>query len=209
LLGQVIEEMEGALWSRAMIETAQTPIGTRLPNMRRTIVAIDPAVSENPTSNLTGIVVCARGADEKGYVLEDLSGRMSPNDWASRAISAYDRFNCDRIVAEGNQGGDLVRHCLDTVRKNVPIHIVHASQSKQARAEPVAALYEQRKIKHAQPFAELEDQLCTWEPLAGDPSPNRLDALVWGLTELFLRGFEPTVFSPAFVTGRPRNIPGQ
>jgi phage terminase large subunit-like protein len=209
LSGQLIEETEGALWTRDMVEAARWPTGKPLPDMRRVVVSIDPAVTENPTSNLTGIVVAGRGADNRGYVLEDLSGRYSPDMWARTAVHAFDDYSADRIVAEGNQGGDMVRHTLSTVRKDLPISIVHASQSKQARAEPVSALYEQRKVSHAKPFAELEDQLCTWEPLSGDESPDRLDALVWAMTDLFLRAHEPVRFPGAFVVQRPRNIPGQ
>ncbi len=206
LLGQIVEEAEGALWTRDMIEAARDG---KIADHRRIVVGIDPAVTENPTSNLTGIVVAARGVDERGYVLEDLSGRYSPDRWARTAIDAFDRFAADRIVAEGTQGGDLVRHTLSTVRQNLPIRIVHASQSKQARAEPVAALYEQYKITHVKPFEELESQMATWEPLGGEPSPDRLDALVWALTDLFLRGNEPVRFPQAFISGRPRHIPGQ
>jgi len=169
LMGEVVEEAEGALWNRDMVEAARWPIGKPLPDMRRTVVAIDPAVTANPTSNLTGIVVCARGVDNRGYVLADLSGRYSPDGWARVAIDAMDKYKADRIVAEANQGGDMVRHTLTTVRKDIPIAIVHASQSKQARAEPVSALYEQKKISHVVAFPELEDQCCTWEPLSGDP----------------------------------------
>jgi hypothetical protein len=121
---------------------------------------------------------------------------------AKTAIHAFDDFKADRIVAEGNQGGNMVRYTLTTVRKDLPITIVHASQSKQARAEPVSALYEQKKVSHAKAFAELEDQLCTWEPLSGDESPDRLDALVWAMTDLFLRGHEPVKFPGAYVVQR-------
>jgi phage terminase large subunit-like protein len=200
LMGEVVEEAEGALWNRDMIEAAHDG---KTATPRRTVVAIDPAITENPTSNLTGIVVAYRGVDNRGYVLADLSGRYSPDGWARAAIKAFDDFKADRIVAEANQGGDMVRHTLKTVRDNMPIRLVHASVSKQARAEPVSALYEQKKITHCKAFAELEDQLCTWEPLSGDPSPDRLDALVWALTELFLRGGEPLRMVPAYVAGTP------
>jgi phage terminase large subunit-like protein len=207
LMGEVVDESEKALWNRDMIAAAQWPFGKPLPDMRRIVVAIDPAITENPTSNLTGIVVAGRGRDNRGYVLDDLSGRYSPDAWARRAVDAFDEYKADRIVAEGNQGGDLVRHTISTVRKNLPITIVHASTSKQARAEPVSALYEQKKVSHARSFPELEDQLCTWEPLSGDESPDRLDALVWGLTDLFIRGNEPLKMVPAYVAGpKPRAV---
>jgi phage terminase large subunit-like protein len=172
------------------------------------VVGVDPAVSANASSALTGIVVAAKGHDQRAYVLADLSGRYSPDGWARVAIGAFRQYGADRIVAEGNQGGDLVRHTLSTISPNLPISIVHASRSKQARAEPVAALYEQRKVTHLAPFPELDDQLCTWEPLSGEPSPDRLDALMWALTDLMLHVAEPPIVMP-FFTGVPRYIPGQ
>jgi phage terminase large subunit-like protein len=205
LLGDILEEAEGALWTRQMVEQARDG---RTSSFVRVVVAIDPAVSATASSSLTGIVVAARGHDQRGYVLADLSGRYSPDSWARVAVGAYHEYKADRIVAEGNQGGDLVRSTLMTVNQNVPISIVHASRSKQARAEPVAALYEQRRITHLAAFPELDDQLCTWEPLSGDPSPDRLDALVWALSELMLGVAEPTIYVPIW-GGTARNIPGQ
>src|SRR5689334_18432383 len=119
LMGDVVEEAEGALWNRDMIAVAQWPFGKPLPDMRRIVVAIDPAITANPTSNLTGIVVAGRGADNRGYVIDDLSGRYSPDAWARSAVDAYDKYKADRVVAEGNQGGDLVRHTINTVRKDL------------------------------------------------------------------------------------------
>jgi phage terminase large subunit-like protein len=207
LNAEFLEEMEGALWNRETIEKCS--LGSReLPHLKRIVIAIDPAITENPTSNLTGIVAAGLGSDNYGYVLRDISNRYSPAEWAHKAVALYDELGADRIVAEGNQGGDMVRHTIETVRKNVSISIVHASRSKQARAEPVAALYEQNRVFHVQPFTELEDQMCTWEPLSGDPSPDRLDAMVWALTNLML-GAQIITFVPPIVTGTPRAIPGQ
>jgi predicted phage terminase large subunit-like protein len=206
LLGELIEESEGALWTRAMIDAAL--LKTPPPDMTRIVVAIDPAVTANEMSSLTGIVVAGLGRDGRGYVLEDLSGRYSPDAWARKAIDAFDRHKADRIVAEGNQGGDLVRHTITTVRPNAPVRIVHASRSKQARAEPIAALFEQGKVSFCGPFPELTDQLCTWEPLSGMPSPDRLDACVWALTSLMLDATEIPMTVP-YVAGVMRNIPGQ
>jgi phage terminase large subunit-like protein len=156
LMGEALDEAEGALWNRDMVAAA---LNGKRSEPRRTVVAVDPAITENPQSNLTGIIVASRGVDNRGYVLADLTGRYSPDAWARVAIQAFDEYQADRIVAEGNQGGDMVRHTLQTVRREVPIRIVHASQSKQARAEPVAALYEQKKISHVAPFSELEDHI--------------------------------------------------
>jgi phage terminase large subunit-like protein len=208
LNAELLEEMEGALWNRETIE--KCALGLRfVPHLNRIVVAVDPAITENPTSNLTGIVAAGIGADGAGYVLSDRSGRYSPDAWAKEAVRLYEELHADRIVAEGNQGGNMVRHTIETVSKNVPITIVHASRSKQARAEPVAALYEQNRIFHVQPFPELEDQLCTWEPLSGDPSPDRLDALVWAITALMLGSVETIPFVAPIMIGSPRMIPGQ
>ena len=193
LLAEVIDEVEGALWTRAMLDAARLDSA---PELRRIVVAIDPAVTSAATSNLTGIVVAGVGRDNRGYVLRDASGQFSPGDWAAKAIALYDEFGADRIVAEGNQGGDMVRHTLQSARANVPITIVHASRGKQARAEPVAALYEQGKVKHVGALTELEDQLATWEPLSGQASPDRLDALVWALTNLMLGAQDVPVVVP-------------
>lgn len=206
LMGEVIEEAEGALWSRSMVEQALLEVPQ--PELLRIVVSIDPAMSANPTSNLTGIVVAGKGRDGRAYVLDDGSGRYTPDGWARKAVEFYDEHGADRIVAEGNQGGDLVRANLNTIRKNLPISIVWASRSKQARAEPVAALYEQGKVTHVHSFPELEDQQCTWEPLSGDPSPDRLDALVWALTELMITYDEEITFTPPIVISQPRSIPG-
>jgi phage terminase large subunit-like protein len=184
LNAELLEEAEGALWSRAMIEQAR--LSGAPPAFKRVVVAIDPAVTAKAESNLTGIVVAGLGVDGRGYVLADVTDRYSPDGWAKAALRAFDHWNADRIVAEGNQGGDLVRHTIHTERKTAPVTIVHAKQGKSARAEPVQALYEQGRVSHAGQFAELEDQMCTWEPLGDMPSPDRLDGMVWALTELMV-----------------------
>jgi phage terminase large subunit-like protein len=181
--GELIEEVDGALWSIAMLEQARVEAA---PELRRVVVAIDPAVSSKAESNLTGIIVAGLGVDGRGYVLADLSGRYSPDGWARKAIGAFDTYKADRIVAEGNQGGEMVRHTIQSARPNMPVRIVHASRGKMARAEPIAALYEQGKVRHVGRFGDLEDQLATWEPLGNLPSPDRLDAMVWALTSLMI-----------------------
>jgi len=184
LHAEILDDVDGALWSRDMIETARV---SSFPDLTRIVVAIDPAASSKETSSETGIVACGLGADGHGYVLEDRSLRGTPHEWASEAIASYHRLKADRIVAEANQGGDMVRHTLDTVERGVPIRLVHASRGKRVRAEPIAALYEQQRIHHVGMFADLEDQLCSWVPDLS-ASPDRLDALVWALTELVVDG---------------------
>ena len=184
LHAEILDDVDGALWNRDMIERART---STMPDMKRIVVAIDPAVSSKETSAETGIIVA--GVDEAGhgYVLEDVSKKGTPLEWASEAVAAYHRLKADRIVAEANQGGDMIRHTLDTVDRNIPIRLVHASRGKRVRAEPIAALYEQNRVHHVGSFPELEDQLCSWVPDISN-SPDRLDALVWALTELVVDG---------------------
>lgn len=201
LNAEILEQSENALWTLAMIERAQMG-GKPVPFLKRIVVAIDPAVSNNASSNLTGIVAAGLGQDNRGYVLADASGKYSPDGWARRAAHLYEILGADRFVAEGNQGGEMVRHTIESVKKNAPVTIVHASRGKQARAEPIAALYEQNKISHSQPFPELESQMCTWEPLGSNDtkkttpqaSPDRLDAMVWAFTALMLNAPAQPIF---------------
>lgn len=192
LAGELLEESEGALWNRAMIERAR--LRGALPQMKRVVVGVDPAVTAKAESNLTGIVAAGLGLDGRGYILADGSGRFSPDGWACKAVALFQSLGADRFVAEGNQGGDMVRHTIQSAMPNAPVTIVHASRGKQARAEPIAALYEQGKITHAAVFGELEDQMATWEPLGDLPSPDRIDAMVWALTALFINAPQQAVF---------------
>lgn len=182
--GQYVEDVEDALWRRAMIRRAQA-----VPPLQRIVVAIDPAVTNEPGSDETGIV--AAGIDRAGnaYVLDDASGKYRPEDWARQAIAVFDTCNADRIVAEVNQGGDMVEHTIRAVRSTVPYRGVRASRGKLIRAEPIAALYERGKVFHVGEFTQLEDQMCTvttgFDSKAAGWSPDRVDALVWALTDLF------------------------
>ena len=155
------------------------------------VVAIDdPAVTSNARSDETGIVVAGVDSDKHCYVLADGSGRMSPNKWAERAIALYDRHSADRIIGETNNGGDLVKEVLRTASGGQTFRFiaVNASRGKYARAEPVAALYEQGKVHHVGTFPDLEDQMCTWTPKGpADVSPDRMDALVWAISHLINR----------------------
>jgi phage terminase large subunit-like protein len=181
LEGEDLDDNPDALWSREVIDACRL---REAPDLVRVVVAIDPAVTSNADSDETGIVVAGLGADGRGYVLADRSGRFKPDAWARRAVEAYHEFKADRIVAEGNQGGEMVAHVLGTVEAGLPLRIVHATRGKATRAEPIAALYEQGRVSHVGGLPQLEDQLCTWTP--GGSSPDRLDALVWALTELML-----------------------
>jgi predicted phage terminase large subunit-like protein len=184
LNAEILEDVQGALWTREMIEAARVK-PENMPEMQRIVVAIDPAVSVSEDSDETGIIVAGKGVDGRAYVLADLSGKFSPSEWASIATNAFHRWRADRIIAESNQGGAMVESTIRVVDPNTPVTLVHASRGKIVRAEPVSALYEQKRVSHAGVFPDLEDQLCSFSPGSKD-SPDRLDALVYALTELAL-----------------------
>lgn len=189
--GILLDEAEGALWTSAMLEALRIDTA---PEMDRVVVALDPPVSGKATSDECGIVAvgaCTQGPvqDWRAYVLADCSiGAASPNSWANAAIRAMEAWGADRLVAEVNQGGDLVASVIRQVDPMVPIRTVHASRGKVARAEPVAALYEQGRVHHLKGLGDLEDQMCamTAQGYEGKGSPDRVDALVWALTELMI-----------------------
>ena len=179
--GELIEDMEGAMWNRSMIETRRVHKAPE--DLRRVVVAIDPAGGSSRSSDETGIIVAGIDGDRHGYVLSDVSGRYSPQGWAQAAVRAYHLFRADRIVAEANFGGAMVEGTIRAVAQDVPVKLVHASRGKAVRAEPIVALYEQGRVHHVGQHQDLEDQMCQWEPGVGD-SPDRVDALVWAFTEL-------------------------
>lgn len=210
LLAELLDDNPGALWRRDRIDelrvrhkvAADGTLTLPRPELGRIVVAVDPAVTNHEEddpgdgkkrkrrrSNETGILVVGLGkTDHHGYVLEDISGRYSPNDWAQKVVKAYDTWSADAVVAEVNQGGDLVVANIKNVRNTVRVKQVRATRGKHVRAEPVAALYEQGRVHHVGTFPMLEDQMCTWDPsLEDEDSPDRVDALVWGLTELVVR----------------------
>ena len=184
----LLDHSEDALWERQWIDDSRVKSAPE--SLVEVVVAIDPAVSSNARSDETGIVVAGVDSDKRCYVLADGSGRMSPNTWAERAIALYDSHSADRIIGETNNGGELVREVLRTASGGQTFRFiaVNASRGKYARAEPVAALYEQGKVHHVGAFPELEDQMCTWTPKGpSDVSPDRMDALVWAITQLINR----------------------
>ena len=200
-LGEYEPMVVGAIWDRLTLHEGRR---SELPELARIVVSVDHAVSAGPDSDTHGIIVCAEGADGRGYVLEDGSTRGTPHKWASRAIALYDKWEADDIVIERNQGGDLVRLPLEAVRPEISIVEVNASTGKHVRAAPISALYTLGKISHVGAFPELEDQLClmTSAGYEGKGSPDRVDALVWGMTELF----PAMITKPAPATG-PREHP--
>lgn len=183
-------DREGALWERATIDQNRRHPADA-PEMKRVVIAIDPAVSSHRHSDETGMIVAGLGTDGHGYVLADLSGRMTPAAWAAAAVGAYYKYKADRVVAEVNQGGDLVEHTLRAVDPAIAYKAVHASRGKATRAEPVAALDARGMVHHLGVFAALEDQMCRFDPLESLHSPDRVDARVWAFTELMLNQKAP------------------
>jgi predicted phage terminase large subunit-like protein len=191
LEAELLEEVPGALWYRGMIDATRA---LNAPALIRVVVAIDPAASCTDEADETGIIVAGKDADGRGWVLADASGRYQPTEWARTAISAYRAHRADRIVAEVNNGGDMVEATLRMIEPNASFAAVHASRGKVTRAEPIAALYEQGRMRHVGLFPQLEDQMCafTAEAHANSKrrllgySPDRVDALVWALTDLLV-----------------------
>lgn len=183
-LGKYEPAAIGAIWDRLTLHNGRVK---EAPTMARIVVAVDPAISSEEGSNEHGIVVAGVGSDGRGYILDDVTCRGGPQQWAERAVATYDRYDADAVVVEINQGGDMVRHTLKTVRPNLKIIDVRATRGKHVRAEPIASLYTMGKISHVGAFPNLEDQMCLFTAAGyeGEGSPDRADALVWALTELF------------------------
>jgi phage terminase large subunit-like protein len=181
LEGELLEDVPGALWTRALLD--ETRVGAA-PPMSRVVVGVDPAVTSGEEADETGIVVCGIDSQRHGYVLEDGSGRYPPLGWARKVVSLYEAHRADRVVAEINNGGEMVEATLRMIAPGLPVTTVHATRGKHKRAEPVAALWE-RGVGHlVGVHATLEDQCATWEPTTTDWSPDRMDALVWAMTDL-------------------------
>lgn len=206
LYAEVLDEAEGALWRREWINDHRWDVRTKgpHPDLDRLVVAIDPAGTKKQTSSETGIVIAGRAQvtepDGKTrphfFVLEDRSGRYSPDGWGRLAVNGYHDFEADYIVGEKNNGGDMVESTIFHVDETVPFKEVWASRGKAPRATPIAGLYEQGRVHHVGLFRDLEDQLCQWEPETGAESPDRLDALVWAISQM-----SPTKREPKLTTG--------
>lgn len=192
LNAEILDDVPGSLWTREGLDKTRRNRTEKLPDMQRVVVAIDPAGKSQETAISegtaeTGIIVAGLGVDGRGYLIDDLSCSLSPNGWARRALSAFDLYAADCIVVETNQGGDMVKQTVQSVRPGVNVREVHASRGKVTRAEPIAALYEQGRISHVGTFPELEDQMVLFTPLgiAGDTTGDRVDAMVWAFSQLF------------------------
>jgi phage terminase large subunit-like protein len=192
LEGEVLEDIPGALWTRDCIDRNRRPEAPK--DLIRIVIAIDPAASSNEDSDETGIVAVGLGKDPegvyRGYVLADESCKGTPEEWAKAAVRLYHQYDADRIIAEKNNGGEMVEAVIRAVDRNVPITLVHASRGKRVRAEPISALYEQNRVHHVGRLDTLEDQMCLFSNETGrsvGDSPDRVDALVWGVSSLFER----------------------
>ena len=207
LYAEVLEEAQGALWTTAMLDDASIK-HEAVPDLSRIVVALDPAFTSNAESDMTGIVVAGIDINGIAYVLGDYTDRLSPQGWAMKAIELYHFHQADRIVAEVNQGGDMVRTTIHGEDETVSYKAVRASRGKYARAEPISALYERGLVKHVSnppdgaSLNELETQMRTWEPLGRVGSPDRLDALVWAITDLSLNGYSKPKLTLAYSSAK-------
>lgn len=183
-LGEYEPQAVGAIWNRDVFHRNRKK---EAPELSRILVSIDPPISSTPGSDEAGIIVVGIGTDKRGYVIADVSTHGTPQQWAEKAVAAYDLYEADAMVAEINQGGEMVTNTIHSVRKSIRVIPVRATRGKHIRAEPISALYALDRISHVGTFPKLEAQCClmTAEGYEGDGSPDRLDAMVWGFTELF------------------------
>jgi hypothetical protein len=181
IYGQFVDGAAGMFWDEVILEMNRTQ---DLPTIKRKIVALDPAVTNTATSDETGIVIVGEGVDGLIYILEDLSGKYTPTEWATIAVNAYHEHKANTIVGEANNGGDLIETVIRQIDKNVHYKKVTATKSKGSRAEPIYALYQQNKVNHYGYLTKLESEMITFNPSNIKTSPNRLDAMVWGVTAL-------------------------
>ncbi len=189
--GELIEDRAGALWRRDALDGLRV---REAPPLARLVVAVDPPASASARADACGIVAAGIDEDGRAYVVADATVQgLSPAGWAARAVGLFHALQADAIVAEVNQGGDMVTAVLRQVDPTVPVTPVRATRGKYLRAEPVAVLYDQGRVRHVGALPELEDEMCDFVPGERAASPDRLDALVWALTHLMLRGEGPRV----------------
>ena len=179
--GEIIEDVEGALWTIEMIDKNRVRLED-CPQFKRIVIPIDPEATSTKDSAMTGIIPVAKGVNDEYYVLHDYSLRGRPEAWGAKAINAYHDLKADIIIGEVNNGGEMIEAVIKSLDDSVNYKAVRASRGKLTRAEPVSALYAQGKVHHVGCLPALEDQMCSWVP--GDKSPDQMDSLVWGITEL-------------------------
>lgn len=196
LAGQILDDNPEALWDRGLLDKHRV---SKHPELKRIVVAVDPQARDLPTSAETGIIAAGLGIDDEGYIISDDTIKGKPDEWGKQAVSSYTKWKADRMVGEINNGGDMIEYVIRSIDKNISYSIVRATRGKTKRAEPISALYEQGRVHHVGCFTQLEDQMCEWNPNLADreqDSPDRMDALVWALTELMLDA------EPEFMIGR-------
>lgn len=201
LEAEILGDLPGAIWRQSTIDTYRE---RKTPEMGRTVVSVDPAVTNTEDSDEHGIMVAGVGPDQVGYLIEDATMSGAPHEWAQAAISMAHKYMADGIVVEVNQGGDMVAHTIRTIAPNINVIEVRATKGKHVRAEPIAALYEQGRIRHVGQFPDLEAQMCqmTNEGYKGEGSPDRVDALVWAFSELFPDMIDSVPDASRFKEGR-------
>jgi phage terminase large subunit-like protein len=189
LYAELLDDNQNALWNRAKLDDLRRTVA---PQLTLITISIDPQASNGEDSASTGIMVVGRGIDDHGYVLEDCTIKGPPSVWGRSAVAAYHKYKANRMVGEANNGGDMIEHVIRSVPGGERINYrkVHATRGKSIRAEPVSVLYDQNRFHHIGYFAELEDQMCEWTPDSKGPSPDHMDALVWGAYDLFIDGTE-------------------
>ena len=193
IYADILDDAPGALWSRENIEAYRVSgDSVRGKVYDRVVVAVDPATTVTEQSDETGIIVAGRDGDE-AWVLQDASGQLKPEQWANRVVSLYHSWDADVVVAEQNQGGDMVKHTIQVYDPSVKVVLVRASKGKLTRAEPVSTLYEKGFVHHVGVFQQLEQQMTSWEPGLED-SPDRLDAMVWAMTDLLVGNWKVPIF---------------
>ncbi len=185
LEGELLEDFEGALWQWSMFADDGFRLETA-PPLKRIVIAVDPAASSGEDADETGIIAAGLGVDGRGYILADASMRGTPNEWANTVKGLYESLRADTVIAERNNGGEMVTAVLRTAAPNLPVKTVWASRGKRTRAEPVSALYEQSKVSHIGNLSDLETQMTSFVPDMRDGPDDRVDALVYALSELML-----------------------
>lgn len=206
IYAEILDDAETALWTRDLLESTRVSkedfwpdpneIHATNPALTRIVIGVDPAMSFNNEAAETGIVVCGLSRTGHAYVLQDASGKYKPEGWAAKVVALYDEWQADKIIAEKNQGGELVKYTIEVQDPNVPVKVVWASKNKIPRAEPISTAYERGRVHHVGNFPTLEDQMCQWE-LGNPDSPDRMDAMVWAMTELI--GKQVTLTLPTFI----------
>lgn len=184
IAGELLEDVEGALWSHELLDKMRL---RNHPTLTRIGIGVDPATTSGEKADETGIIIGGRSRAKECFILDDYSLKGTPDEWGGKVAEAYERYEADFVVAEKNQGGEMVKAVIHHKNKNIPVKLVHASKGKIARAEPVSAIYEQGKVHHIGSFPELEKQMCYYVPGEVTESPDRMDALVYLITELIIK----------------------